>query len=233
VVRVKESGLTARIAYDRYERRSGLIRVLGHEVTADDWAQARAVDLGDAVDGAFGLADLAPGRLVATRDAMLAGAAVRVVRTLTLAGHRRTPTLELLVELEHRDGPPLDARIGLEWSTTMLGGGGNPAAWWEAAGERTGHDVGGSATDLTSIAQGNDHVGVTVTTTTDAPAEAWWAPIETISNSEGGFERVYQGSGLLLSWPVRLGPGERWSRMVRHVVTTAVDRTADEVVSQP
>ncbi len=227
VVRVKESGLTAHLVYDRYERRSGLIRVLGAEVSADDWAQGRAVDLGDAVDGAFTLVELAAGRLAAARDAMLGGAAVRATKTLTLGGDRRTPTLELRVELEHRGGPSLDARIGLEWSTTMLGGGGNPAAWWDVGGERTGHDVPGRATDLTTIAQGNDHIGVTVTTTTDVSADAWWAPIETISNSEGGFERVYQGSGLLLSWPVRLGRGERWSRTVRHVVETTRDRSLD------
>jgi hypothetical protein len=227
VVRVKESGLAVRLVYDRYERRSGLIRVLGQEVSADDWAQARAVDLGDAIDGAFSLVELAPGRLVTARDATLAGAAVRVTKTLTLGGDRRTPTLDLDVELEHRDGPPLDARIGLEWSTTMLGGGGNPAAWWDAAGERTGHDGAGRATDLTSIAQGNDHIGVAVTTTTDEPAEAWWAPIETISNSEGGFERVYQGSGLLLSWPIHLSDGEQWSRTVRNVVRTARDRSLE------
>jgi hypothetical protein len=224
VVRVKEPGLAARLVYDRYERRSGLIRVLGHEASAEDWAQARADDLGDVVDGAFELLSLAPGRLVTRRDADIAGAAVRVTRTLTLGGDRRSPTLELAVDLEHRGGPPVDARIGVEWSTTMLGGGGNPAAWWEVAGERTGHDQAGSATDLTSIAQGNDHIGVSVTSTTTEPADAWWAPIETISNSENGFERVYQGSGLLLSWPVRLAEGERWSRTVRHAVTTTVDR---------
>ena len=78
---------------------------------------------------------------------------------------------------------------------TMLGGGGNPAAWWDVGGERTGHDVAGTATDLTTIAQGNDHIGISVTTTTTSAADAWWAPIETISNSENGFERVYQGSG--------------------------------------
>ena len=61
VVRVKEPGLAARLVYDRYERRSGLIRVLGREVSAEDWAQARADDLGDAVDGAFELVSLAPG----------------------------------------------------------------------------------------------------------------------------------------------------------------------------
>ena len=59
----------------------------------------------------------------------------------------------------------------------------------------------------------------------DEPAEAWWAPIETVTNSEGGFERVYQGSGLLVSWPVRIAPGESWSRTIRQAVTTTVDRS--------
>jgi len=227
VVRVKEPGLAARLVYDRYERRSGLIRVLEHDVSADDWAQARATDVGDAVDGAFALVELAPGRLVTRRDARIGDTDVGVTRTLTLGGDRRAPTLALEVELEHRGGVALDARIGIEWSTTMLGGGGNPAAWWDVAGDRSRHDGAGSASDVTSIAQGNNHIGVSVTTTVDAPAEAWWAPIETISNSENGFERVYQGSGLLLSWPVHLSAGERWSRTVRHLVATTRDRGLD------
>ena len=31
-------------------------------------------------------------------------------------------------------------------------------------------------------------------------AEYWVAPIETVSESEGGFERVYQGSQILTVW---------------------------------
>ena len=224
VVRVKEPGLAARLVYDRYERRSGLLRTLGHDVTAEDWAQARAADLGDAVEGAFTLVQLGPGRLVTRRDATICDASVVVTKTLLLGGDRRSPTLDLTVDLEHRTGPGFEARIGIEWSTTMLGGGGNPAAWWEVDGERTRHDTAGTATAVTSISQGNDHIGLSLATLTDDPADAWWAPIETISNSENGFERVYQGSGLLLSWPVGLVPGERWSRTVRHAVTTTRDR---------
>jgi alpha-amylase len=81
---------------------------------------------------------------------------------------------------------------------------------------------------MTTIAQGNDDIGISVTTTTDQPADAWWAPIETVSNSENGFERVYQGSGLLLSWPLQLAPGERWSRSVHHAVATGRDRALEE-----
>jgi alpha-amylase len=153
---------------------------------------------------------------------------VTVSKRLAIGGDRRAPTLDLRVELEHRGGPPIDIRLGIEWSTTMLGGGGNPAAWWDAGGERVTHDTAGTATGLTTIAQGNDYIGISVTTTTDEPADAWWAPIETISNSENGFERVYQGSGLLLSWPLRLAPGELWSRSVHHAVATSRDRTLEE-----
>ena len=35
------------------------------------------------------------------------------------------------------------AGVGVEWALTMLGGGGNPAAWWDVGGERTGHDTSG------------------------------------------------------------------------------------------
>jgi hypothetical protein len=111
----------------------------------------------------------------------------------------------------------------------MLGGGGNPAAWWEVDGDRSGHDGSGAAAGLTDIAQGNDHVGVAVRTKIEPAADVAWAPIETISNSEAGFERVYQGSVLVLSWPLRLGPGEHAAVHLGNAVTTTCDRTAEEL----
>jgi hypothetical protein len=38
----------------------------------------------------------------------------------------------------------------------------------------------------------------------------WVAPIETVSESEGGFERIYQGSQISAVWPVELGPGSEF-----------------------
>ena len=80
-----------------------------------------------------------------------------------------------------RTGPtgPLAAILGIEWTLTMLGGGGNPAAWWEIGGARSGHDTRGAAAGVTDFAQGNDYVGIAVGTTVSAPADAWWAPVET------------------------------------------------------
>ena len=41
--------------------------------------------------------------------------------------------------------------------------------------------------------------------------EFWIAPIETISESEEGFERVYQGSQILAVWPLELTTDKPWS----------------------
>ena len=58
-------------------------------------------------------------------------------------------------------------------------------------------------------------------------ADAWWAPIETVSNSEGGVERVYQGSALLLSWVVDVAPGATWRATVRHAARIASERVLE------
>ena len=38
----------------------------------------------------------------------------------------------------------------------------------------------------------------------------WISPIETVSESEEGFERIYQGSQVMAVWPVALAGGQEW-----------------------
>jgi len=49
-------------------------------------------------------------------------------------------------------------------------------------------------------------------------SQLWISPIETVSESEEGFERVYQGSQILGVWNVALDPAQPWSaETVLHV----------------
>ena len=51
-----------------------------------------------------------------------------------------------------------------------------------------------------SLVMVDEWQGVKITMTAD-PEPRWWiAPIETVSQSEGGFERTYQGSAILAVW---------------------------------
>ncbi|HEX5148950.1 MAG TPA: alpha-amylase/4-alpha-glucanotransferase domain-containing protein, partial [Candidatus Limnocylindrales bacterium] len=232
LVTTKEPGLARQLHYDPYERRSGLVRLLAPGTDPDIWATGQATELGDAVDGAFEIERLEADRLIVTRAGSIGTpdgrAPIGIVKEIVLGGDRRAPTLDVTVTIENRSQRAIEALLGLEWTMTMLGGGGNPSAWWEMAGARTAHDARGTADAVTSFAQGNDYVGVAVASTLSRPADAWWAPVETVSNSEGGFERVYQGSGLLLSWPLALDPGASLTVRVGHAVSTAVDRAVEE-----
>ncbi|MFM2106817.1 MAG: hypothetical protein RL338_1849 [Chloroflexota bacterium] len=231
LVTTREPGLARLLAYDAHERRSGLVRFLAPDATPAAFARAEATELGDFVDGPFELGELGTGRLVASRDGSVAAGGrllpVRVTKTLTIGGGRLDPTLQLEVAVENRGDAPLEARLGIEWDLMFLGGGGNPAAFHLIAGERLAHDSRGERTGLAEVAAGNDYVGAAVAMALEPAADAWWFPIETISNSEAGFERVYQGSCTLVSWPLSLPPGGRHRVAVRAAVTATRDRAAE------
>ncbi|HEV2006927.1 MAG TPA: alpha-amylase/4-alpha-glucanotransferase domain-containing protein [Candidatus Limnocylindrales bacterium] len=223
-IRSKERGLAARLVYDGYERRSGLVRFLPADATPETWAAGGGPDLGDLVAGPFRLEELSAGRAIVAAEGLVEGTqAIQVRRTISLDGGRMDPQLRVELAVTNGSDRPLRARLGLEWATTMLGGGGNPSAWWEIDGQRAGHDGSGAAEGIERLAQGNDWLGVRIDTRISPACDAWWAPIETVSNSEDGFERVYQGSALLTSWVVDLEPGQEWLGSVEHLVATERD----------
>jgi alpha-amylase len=53
--------------------------------------------------------------------------------------------------------------------------------------------------------------GVRVTLAAPTARDFWVAPIETVSEAEDGFERIYQGSQIIAVWPVEVSPGGEWN----------------------
>ncbi len=236
LVSTKEPGLAERLHYDTYERRSGLVRLLAPGTTPGAFARADVAELGDFVDHPFAIeetrAEDGAGWVRLARDGTVRTPAgdvpVRVVKTIAAGGNRRTSTLSLDVRVENRGAGPLEALLAVEWALTMLGGGGNPAAYYMVDGERVPHDSAGSRASVALIRSGNDYVGLDVATRVEPAAETWISSIDTVSNSEAGFERVYQGSALVFSWPLVLAPGAAVTVRVEHTVTTTRDRAAEE-----
>ena len=212
-VLTKEAGLADRLRYDDHERRSGLVRFLPLDATAADWADVTVADLGDFLDHPFEIPSRArpgPGRRL-IRDGPV-GAAGDEPPGRPRGSHdhaRRRPPLS-----DPRPGDDDHEPVGrADPRAARFRVDDDDAGWRRQPGGLVG---GGRRPDrprrrrrgapaIETIAQGNDYIGVSVRTTVSPPADAWWAPVETISNSEGGFERVYQGSGLLLagSWTWR------------------------------
>jgi alpha-amylase len=67
---------------------------------------------------------------------------------------------------------------------------------------------------------------VAATITAPDAAQFWVVPIETVSESELGFERVYQGSQILVLWPVEIATGSPWRGQVALHIAPALHPAA-------
>ncbi|MFH0964552.1 MAG: alpha-amylase/4-alpha-glucanotransferase domain-containing protein, partial [Planctomycetota bacterium] len=48
----------------------------------------------------------------------------------------------------------------------------------------------------------DEYLRIEVILRPDPPAAVWTFPIWTVSSSEGGIERIFQGATVVLSWPL-------------------------------
>jgi 4-alpha-glucanotransferase len=230
IVLTKQAGLSAHLHYDRDERRSGLVRFLAPDVSADDVARD-IVDRGDFAAGAWQIETLDASAVVLARagTVVLDGVEhpVRVAKEIRIGGERLDPRLSVTVTATNESDRELTGRFAVESSTILLGGGGNPAAWNEADGRRVAHDGRLDATAVVGIAAGNDDLGIRLDTRLDPSADVWIAPIQTVSNSEGGFELVYQGSTALIGRLVTFPPGGSATIRLETTASVAADRAAE------
>ncbi|NBW32136.1 MAG: DUF1926 domain-containing protein [bacterium] len=228
IVSVKEPGLAAKLRYDDYERRSALLRLYPAGTRGGSIADGAAKIIGSFASTPWTLTEHDDQSATLTTMQQIAGTTITATRTIQLAGSRMDPTLTVETTLAHASGPAFSAVLDEEWNLMLLGGGGNPAAHWTAAGVRTAHDAPGEAAAGVALSSGNDYLGIAFSTISAPEASAAWAPIETISNSEGGFERVYQGSSLHLVRAVELRPGATVTVRTEHTFRLNRDITAEE-----
>ena len=227
IVAAKQEGLADLLQYDTYERRSGLVRLLPLTATATEVADGSAADLVAALAAAWTLASIDPNKVTAT----FASGPVRLVKTIRISGGRLDPRLAVEVSVKNVSDAPFEALLGLEFAVMLLGGGHNPAAWHEVDGRRIAHDEFATASGVDRLLSGNDQLGIRLETLVQPPADAWISPIRTVSNSEAGFELVYQGSCILALRPIRLAPGEQANLRVEQVAGVTADRSVTEVLA--
>jgi len=229
VVRAREPGLAAQVHYDAYERRLGLVHLFPPGSSAAEFTAARLEEQSDAHVGPYDVVELGEAELVLRRSARFDGneGIAAIEKRFAFGGERRTPSIRLTVVVENAGTTEIAADLAIEWPVMLLGGGANPAAWYEIDGERSAHDGHGERSSVDRVSSGNDDLGIRLATAIEPSAAAWWSPIETISNSEFGFERTYQGSAFVAVWPIKLASGERVTVAIHQQVATDRDRSDD------
>jgi len=229
LVKVREAGLADRLVVDPRERRAGIVRLLDTGVTPAEVATARAADLGSVADDAHTILSTGDDRVVLGWSGLLAGVPARVRKSYAFTGDRSAPAIALELVVANEGDAPIRGRLAIEWPLNLLGGGGNPSAWVEPRpGERVRFDGEGEVAATETVRAGNDWIGAAIALAPAPAADVWWSSIDTVSNSEDGFERTHQGAAFLVSWPLELAPGaDRTFRLSVHA-TLARDRAVVE-----
>jgi len=109
-------------------------------------------------------------------------------------------------------GAPVDVRFGVELAAGFDGGqvldlchmtiNGEPDKL--ALAEHLEHHGVRQHTTISTIR------GIALSTRLDQPCTLWSFPLETVTQSEAGYERGYQGTVYLHIWPVHLEPDAEW-----------------------
>ena len=206
---VKEAGLERLLAYDDYRRASLLLDGL--------------LDGAEPVDPLMPWSGpctaLAVARFRAATTSVAGGVAVslalepaddrglRVDKRVTVRGS----TVHASYRIARADGASLSGRWVVQWNLALTAG--------EAPGryltlpDRPHLATRGRTTAVSEVALVDEWAGVEARLRWSPGAELAWAPVETVSASEGGYERIYQGTALVLVWEGPAGGGhhpEEW-----------------------
>jgi alpha-amylase len=118
--------------------------------------------------------------------------------------------LQVRYQLRNQGNSPVEGVFGSEWNFNLLGGRHNEQAYYqvpELVLDDSHLDSTGELLGVDKIVLGNRYLGIQLELTTSPRIRLWHFPVESISNSEGGIERIYQSSCLMLLLPIDVPAG--------------------------
>ena len=198
----KEAGLEALLAYDEVRRGSLLDGWFDAGTTPLDpvspWERALLALPGEPL----GCTTRAVGGAIAVTFTRGAEAPVSVEKAVTI----REATVEVRYRLTAPAATPVAGRWAVQWNLALTAGDA-PGRYLTATG-RPSLGSTGRERDAAGVALVDEWIGVRARLAWAPAAELAWGPVQTVSVSEAGFERIYQGTALLVVWPVGLHAGE-------------------------
>jgi len=124
--------------------------------------------------------------------------------------------IEARYRLRASPGAP-PGRWAVQWNLALTAGGGGDR--YLALPDRPPLSSSGRRSDLTSLTLVDEWVGLEASLEWSPRAEIAWGPVETVSVSEAGFERIYQGTALLVTWPLGAVSSPEWELTTSLTVT--------------
>ncbi|MDH4161516.1 MAG: DUF1926 domain-containing protein [Nitrospirota bacterium] len=219
---VKEEGLQHHLHYDWYTRASLIDHFLETGVDLQSFMRSEYYEAGDFVLGSYEATtrkQRSVALVVLEREGSAAGISIKLRKTLFL----RAGAAEVIIryEIANQDRSELNTTFGCEFNFSLLAGNAHDR-YYEIPGhmlEKRNLASIGETNNVSSLSLVDEWLKLTVGLSFSRPAVLWRAPVETVSQSEAGFERVYQSSLVMPLWKISLRPGGIWDAEIRVSLT--------------
>ncbi len=224
---LKQEGLDRLLVYDKSPRKALVDHFYPATVTLDDLRACRDVERGDFVTGAY-LSKFSRGSkrvaLTMERPGWVDGHSVHVRKSIALdAGSR---TLDIQYELEGIP-PDMALHFAVEINVAALAGHALDRYYTDDTGTRLGMlDTPLDLPRTDGVSLSDEWLDLSVGLSWSCPAGLWCFPIETVSQSEGGFEGVFQSSAVIPHWRVVADASGRWEVQIRWTIDRALPAAA-------
>lgn len=219
----KQPDLDQRLQYDRFPRKSLLDHFYDEGATLEAVARGEAPERGDFLTGAFETRlRKSPDRIQVhmTREGTVSDQPIRVTKGVTLGAGGQTLEFAYLLENLTPDRP---CHFAVEFNLSGLPSGADDRYFYRGDHRQRFGQL-GSKLDLLQVDDlglVDEWLGIDIHWTANRPTDVWTFPIESVSQSEGGFELVHQSVVLQPHWMVHADSEGRWSVTMRLAVDTS------------
>lgn len=208
----KQPDLHQKLQYDRWPRKSLVDHFLQPGLSFEAFANGTG-HIGDFTTGVYqSLIRRSTTRVEAKqwREGRLGPYQILLNKTVSLAADR-SGSLEILYELERLpEGLPI--HFGVEFNFAAMPGGASDRYYYDDHGQPLGPlDSRLNLTGQTRLGLVDEWLGVDVALDLSQEADLWTLPIQTVSQSESGFELVHQSCAVIPRWEFIAPAGGRWS----------------------
>ena len=228
----KQEGLDQRLGYDAWKRQCLVDHFFPAGVTPEEVARGSAEELGEFVLGTYeSKLRRSEGRvqLQMTREGRVAGHLLHITKGVTLNAGAAVLEIAYLIENLPND---LHIHFAPEFNFAGLPSGADDRYFRDGEGNSQGQL--GQQLDLantTELGLVDQWLGIDVGLDFDRPTAIWTYPVETVSQSEGGFELVHQSVAVVPHWHLLPDINGCWSVTVKLSVDTQLAEQRMEEVA--
>jgi alpha-amylase len=212
----KQQGLERQLQYDGYRRKSLIDHFYDATLQLADVSAGREAELGDFVTGVYRhqvSREAGVARVTMTRSGQACGASLRINKEIALEADSDTLKIAYIVENIPRDRP---LHFAVEFNFAGMAAGADDRYFYHDGKPKAGQlQTLQQLATATKIGLVDEWLGLDVSLTLSRRAGIWAFPIQTVSQSEGGYELVHQSTVVMPHWLLEPDANGRWEMQMR------------------